>query len=424
MIYCWWDTVVLDANFKGCRLRIKANNDRFPSSQLEVENFINPAILAMEQVGSRELETEIDNLRLQGQEIIDVFGYPLVSPPDHVRQAVEAASDSTFCPPSNGLLELREGLARVVSSQYETSVDPEGEILITMGAMHALHVVMTALLTPSDEVLLISPCYFFGGLVKIIGARLTYVAMGRSNGYSMDFDKIKTHISPSTRLLVLSSPVNPTGYVYTRADVEQFIELAEEKNLLLVSDESYDRLVYDGLEHVSPFQYPEGRPRTILVKSFTKSYALPTWRVGYIIAPANLLTYFRKVLEWTVLHCPYINQRVALAALEGPQEWLLEVVRTFEQRRNQLLEGISTLKSFSWVRPQGGPFIFLNHASNPKAAGDQFASYLLYHHAIPAVSGRYFKEKNHVRVPFGGTKEAVGKLVTALVETDREEGRR
>lgn len=373
----------------------------------------------MEQVGSRELESEIDSLKLKGRETIDVFGYPVVSPPGHLRQAVEEASGSTICPPSNGLLELREGLARVVSSQYETSVHPEEQILITMGAMHGLHVVLTALLTPNDEVLLVSPCYFFGGLVKITGARLTYVAMEQSKGYSMDFDKIRAHISPSTKVLVLSSPVNPTGYVYTRADVEQFIDLANEKNLLIVSDESYDRLVYDGINHISPFHYHEGRSRTILVKSFTKSYALPTWRVGYIVAPNDLSVYFRKILEWTVLHCPYINQRVALAALAGPQDWLLEVVRTFEKRRNQLLEGISKLKSLSWIKPQGGPFIFLNHASNSTATGDQFASYLLYQHAIPAVSGTYFNDPNHVRIPFGGTEEAVGKLVRALVEADK-----
>ena len=121
--------------------------------------------------------------------------------------------------------------------------------------------------------------------------------------------------------------------------MEQFIALAEEHNPLLVSDESYDRMIYDGLEHFSPFHYPEGRRRTILVKSFTKSYALPTWRVGYVVADASLTPYFRKVLEWTMLSGANINQRVALVALESPQDWLLEVSREFERCRNQLLAG-------------------------------------------------------------------------------------
>ena len=305
--------------------------------------------------------------------------------------------------------------------------DPKEEILVSSGAMHALHVVLMALLQPRDEVLLISPCYFFGGLVSLAGARTVYVSMEEEErAYGLDFQKIRRHISARTKLIILNSPNNPTGYIYTHRDVEQFIELAEEHNLLLVSDESYDRMVYSGLEHVSPLHFVKGRPRTILVKSFTKSYALPAWRVGYIVAPASLAPYFRKVLEWTVLYCPYINQRVALVALNGPQEWLLEVFKSFEARRNQLLEGIRSIEGFSCVAPSGGPFVFLNHSSMCRDGPDQFARHLLYAYGIPAVSGRYFNSGDHVRIPFGGSEKEVDRLVAALAEAasrSRQTGR-
>lgn len=401
-------------------MEYKVEKVKSPPSRIKPRSFLNPMIAAMKQVGSREVEIEIDKLKAEGHEIIGVCGYPVVPPPEHVREAAAAAAASTFFPPSNGLLELREGLAQAVFAQYGVTPDAEAQILITLGAMHALHVVLTALLGPGDEVLLISPCYFFGGLIEITGARTDHVMMEEKDGYALDFDKIKAHISERTKLIVLSSPVNPTGYIYTRRDVEQFVDLAEERDLLLVSDESYDRLVYDGLEHVSPFHFPEGRSRTILVKSFTKSYALPTWRVGYILASASLTPYFRKVLEWTVLHCPYINQRAVLAALEGPQNWLVEVFREFESRRNQLLDGIRNVETFSWIPPHGGPFIFLNHSLNHGAEPAQFARHLLSRYGVPAVAGRYFNSLDHVRIPFGGSREAVSKLVGALTAADKQ----
>ena len=393
-----------------------------PSDQAEAQNYINPAIAAMQQVGSREIEYEIEELKAHGRKIVEVYGYPVVPPPEHVREAAAAAAASTFFPPSSGLLELREALAAALFAQYGFAPDPEKQILITSGAMHALHVVLMALLGPGDEALLISPCYFFGGPIELARARAVYVSMDESDGYAMDFGKIRAHLSERTRLIVLSSPVNPTGYVYTRSDVEQFVDLAEERDLLLVSDESYDRMLYDGLDHISPLHFPEGRSRTLLVKSFTKSYALPSWRVGYVLAPASLTPYFRKVLEWTMLHGPYINQVAALAALQGPQGWLAEVFREFEKRRNQLIEGIRDLQTLTCIPPKGGPFIFLNHKLNSAAHPARFAGYLLSRYGIPAVAGSYFNAADHVRIPFGGSQEAVSMLVEALEAAD-ESGR-
>jgi len=132
------------------------------------------------------------------------------------------------------------------------------------------------------------------------------------------------------------------------------------------------------------------------------------------------MSYFRKVLEWTVLHCPYINQKVAVAALDGPQDWLVEVFTQFETRRNQLLDGIRDVETFSWVTPQGGPFIFLNHSRNHGAEPGQFDQHLLRRYGVPAVGGRYFKNFDHVRIPFGGSQEALNKLIVALTAADKQ----
>lgn len=381
--------------------------------QLDPRNWLNPTIAVIEQVGSREIELAIEKRKEAGHPVIQVHGYPIVPPPRHIYEAAAEAAKSTAFPPSNGLPELRQALAEALCRQYSMETNPDTEILITSGAMNALHVIMTAVLRPRDEVLLISPCYFFGGLADIIGARSVYAETFEEDGYAIDFDRVKRQVSSHTKAIVLSSPVNPTGYVYSRRDVEAFISLAEEHNLLIISDESYDRMLYGGREHISPAHYPEARNRTVLVKSFTKSYALPTWRVGYLVADSELTSAFRKVLEWTVLHCPYINQRAALAAVEGPQDWLSEVFRTFELRRDQLLESLYGIRRFSWVAPEGGPFLFLN-VSQLAADSNHYAQFLLERHGIPAVAGRCFNDQHHVRIPFGGTREAVAQLCAEL----------
>lgn len=366
------------------------------------------------------MEHEIEEVANNGKKTVGLYGYPVLTPPGHILQAAAEASSSIFSPPSAGLKTLRQGIAEAMAAQLPgSSVNPETEILITSGAMHALHVVFTSLVGPGDEVLLISPCYFFGGLIQLTGAKPVYVEMEEKGGYSLDFNKVRRYVSNRTKLMILSSPVNPTGYVYTLKDLESFISIAEEYNIMILSDESYDRLIYDGLYHFSPFADPAGRRRTILVKSFTKSYALPTWRVGYIVASASLIPYFKKILEWTLIHCSYISQKVALAALEGPQDWLRKIFREFEERRNQLLAGLGHLEQFSCVLPRGGPFVFLNvsrHSNN----SNQFSKDLLKEYGVPSVPGKYFNDcKDHVRIPFGGSEKSIAAVISALHDLER-----
>lgn len=376
-------------------------------------NFLNPAIEKLESVASREVEREIEQIKRAGGDVIPVYGFPVVTLPAALGEVAREAAGSKIFPPSNGLLELRRSLADIIRETYGAAPDAEKEVLITNGANHGLHVVMTALLTSSDEVLLVSPCYFFGGLVKLAGAKVVTVPVFEREGYRLDFEKIRRRITPNTKVILMSSPVNPTGYVYSQEDVEQFIAIAEEHDLLLISDESYDRLLYDDAQHISPFHYPEARKRTVLVKSFTKSYALPNWRVGYVVADGELSAHFRKVLEWTVLHCPYVNQKVALSVLQGPQDWLNVIGAELQARRNELIGGIKGVHGYTCMNPRGGPFIFLN-VSGVDTDCTRFASVVLEEFGIPAISGKYFYDNEHVRIPFGGSAAAVEQLVKGL----------
>jgi aminotransferase len=357
-------------------------------------------------------------LHVLGRSVIPVYGYPLVAPPPHVVAAAHKAAREIKSPPSGGLLPLRESLSRVLGDQYGGALDPKNEILITSGGMQGLRIALTTLLASGDEAILITPCYFFGGLIELAGGRVVRVPTGPENGYAIDFERIRATITDRTKLVVLSSPVNPTGYTYSREDVEQVIRIAEEFDLLLVSDESYDRMVFDKLEHWSPFHYVEARRRTVLIKSFTKSYALPGWRVGYIAADAELIPHFRKVLEWSMLYCGYTNQCVALAALDGPQDWLLRIFAEIEQSRGTLMQGLALAQGYEWYTPRGGPFVFLKVCG--ETGGEAaIAEQLLENFGVPAVAGSHFGSPGYVRIPFGGTPDAVERLVAALVDASR-----
>ena len=383
-----------------------------------LSSHITQKIAALDPVGSRVIEPKIEELEAQGRRVVPVHGYPLVAPPEHITRAAIEAMVNPAPAPSHGILRLREGIARIVGEQYGEAPDPRTEVLITCGAMHGLQIAFTALLGYGDEAIVITPCYFFGGLIELAGGRAVYVKSELGNGYLIDFERIREAITPRTKLVVLSSPVNPTGYLYTQSDVEQFVSLAEEFDLLLVSDESYDRMIFGGERHISPFHMAAGRRRTVLVKSFTKSYALPGWRVGYLVADASLMPYFQRILEWDVLYCPRVNQHAALAALEGPQDWLENVFQGMQKQRDCLLEGLRPASGYQWMKPRGGPFLFLKVC--PETEDETpISARLLSNYGVPAVAGRYFGGHGYVRIPFGGSEQDVRELAAALVDASR-----
>lgn len=203
----------------------------------------------------------------------------------------------------------------------------------------------------------------------------------------------------------------------TRADTEALGELARAHDLFVIADDSYDRLVYDGHRHESMAALPNESERTILIKSCTKSYAMPAWRVGYIVAAASLIDPFTKVLEWELLHANHVAQAAAAAAIEGPQDWLEDVPIEFETARDQLIAGLVETEGFSCVPPRGGPFLFLNIEqlfTSSDAASDALLAV-----GLPTVPGRYCQSDAHVRMAFGARPGVLDQVLIRMAEVAR-----
>jgi aspartate/methionine/tyrosine aminotransferase len=281
-------------------------------------------------------------------------------------------------PPSRGDPALREAIARTLPAP----ADPASEILVTNGAMHALSLTFRALLEPGDEVIVPTPCYFFSGLVERAGG--VFVPVPGWDPYA-----IEQAVTPSSRILVLTNPNNPDGYLPSRAEIDELLALATRHGLLVITDEAYERCIHDG-ELASAW----GAPNVVLIRSLGKSLAMPAWRIGFVAAEWAVIDACLRELEWDVIRVSHVAQRAATAALAGPQDWLAEVALGYLRDRDAAHAAISDHPVVSAELPPAGPFLWL-------ALGG-LSSQDLIDEGFPVVDGAAFGTPGYARLPFGG----------------------
>jgi aspartate/methionine/tyrosine aminotransferase len=335
----------------------------------------------MPSVAGERAHTGLTGLPLRGS-----MSAPL---PAHVRDAVAAALDEhDTTPPSQGHLALRAAIARTLPAP----ADPEAEILVTNGAMHALNLVFRTLLEPGAEVIVPTPTYFFRGVIERARGVPIEVSCNEADGWRWDVETIKAAITPRTRALVLCNPNNPTGYLPSREEVDALLEVAERHGLTVVTDEAYEHCIHEG-ELASAF----GRPNVLLARSLGKSLAMPAWRLGFVAGGSEVVAACRRELEWDVIRVGHVVQRAATAALDGPQDWLHDVAAGYRSDRDAAYEVVSDDPILEARLPAAGPFLFLNlgelHIENLLAAG------------VAVVDGAAFGAPGYARLPFGGAAE-------------------
>nr|WP_315463278.1 aminotransferase class I/II-fold pyridoxal phosphate-dependent enzyme [uncultured Rhodoferax sp.] len=378
----------------------------FHSKSLDVFASIPSHILELGRVGSCAADEMARPRKLSGRDIVPISGSPRRAPPMHVVAAAEAALRDTGYAPGRGASVLRSAITAHVETNTGIRADPETQVVVTNGAMQALHVIMSTILAPGDEVIIPSPCFSYDGLVKLAGAQPVYIPMRADTDYAWDFDRIEAAITPRTKLLIINTPMNPTGRVLSRTELIKLADIAHAHNLLVVSDEAYDRLVYDGREHTSIYGVAGMAERTLLVQSATKSFAMGAWRVGWIVAPPAFTTVFAKIAEWMVLAVNHVAQAAVAAALRGSHDWLRDLSTEFESNRDVALDLLRRIEGMTFVVPEGGPFL-LPDVSALGVSGDAFAETLITQHGLRVSGGSYYNAPECIRIPFGGTHEAI-----------------
>jgi len=307
---------------------------------------------------------------------------------------------------NSGVQELREALAVHLASRYNVSYDPDTEILVTVGVSEALYLALAAVIDPGDEVIVPTPCFvsyhpevvFSGGTPVTLQAR-------PEDDFQVRAADIESLISPKTKALLIGYPNNPTGAVMSRGRLQEIGDLAKKHDLLVISDEIYDRLVYDH-EHVCFASLDDTRDRTITLGGFSKNYAMTGWRVGYAAAPEPILSAMRKIHQYTIMSAPTTSQMAALEAIRNGEEHVLQMVAEYDRRRRLIVHGLNEL-GLRTFEPKGAFYAF----PNIEASGmddETFAERLLEEERVAVVPGNAFgADGNYVRCSYATAYEKI-----------------
>jgi aminotransferase len=288
-----------------------------------------------------------------------------------------------------GTIELRRGIAAHLSALYDVDYDPEAEILVTVGVSEALAIAMTAVVDPGDEVVLAEPSYAsYVPDIMFAGGVPVFVPTRPQDGWQLDPDAVEAAITERTKVLFLGYPCNPTGAVLDPDTIRALAALAERHDLLVISDEIYDRLVYGGHRHEAFSGLPGMRERTILLGGFSKAYAMTGWRVGYACAPGDLLGGLMKVHQYIIMTAPTTAQDAAVVALERSEADVQRMVAEYDRRRRMFVAGLERI-GLPTVEPRGAFYAFPD-ITPTGLSSDEFCARLLQEAEVAVVPGTAF----------------------------------
>ncbi|MDQ3937555.1 MAG: pyridoxal phosphate-dependent aminotransferase, partial [Chloroflexota bacterium] len=330
-----------------------------------------------------------------------------ITPPQIVEEGVRSLRLGRTHYTSNfGTLQLRRALAAHLERLYGLSYKPEGEICITVGASEALAVTMAALVDPGDEVILHEPAYVaYLPAILFNGGSPVLVSTTADTNFELDPAAVEAAITPRTKVLFLGYPCNPTGAVLEAETLHALADIARRHDLLVVSDEIYDRLVYGDHRHVPIASLPGMQERTVLLGGFSKAYAMTGWRVGYVCAPADLLEGIVKVHQYEIMSAPTVAQDAAVAALTGAEQDVQRMVAEYDKRRRMVVAGLNGM-GLATVEPMGAFYVFPSIRSTGLSS-DEFSERLLLEQHVAVVPGSAFgpSGEGHVRATLATSYE-------------------
>jgi aminotransferase len=373
----------------------------------------------------RKVFEEVTRREKLGERIIHLeIGRPDYDTPRHIKEAAKKAIDEGkvhYC--SNyGIPELRESVARKLKEENGLSFDPSTEIIITVGANEAVFMTMMGLLNPGDEVLIPDPCwlnYFY--CIQMAGAIPISVPLREENNFNPDIDEFRSRVTPKTRMIIINTPNNPTGAVFSRGVLEELARFAVENDLFVLSDEIYEKMVYEESCHVSIGSFPGMRERTITINGFSKIYSMTGWRLGYMAAAKELTSALIRIHQYTTVCAATFSQWGAVEAVNGPQEEARKMVEEFDRRRRYVYEALKGMPGVHVVKPQGAFYILPNIKVFGKTP-EELTAYLLDKAQIAVLPGSALGEygRDFIRISYANSydnlKDAMERMKKALGE--------
>ncbi|MEG4206661.1 pyridoxal phosphate-dependent aminotransferase [Microcoleus sp. Pol7_A1] len=343
-------------------------------------------------------------------------GEPDFDTPEHVKAAAKQALDEgkTKYGPVTGEPQLKAAIARKLRDDNNLNYQPEN-IIVTNGGKHSLYNLMMALIDPGDEVIIPAPYWLsYPEMVKLASGKPVIVRTDASTGYKITPEQLSRAITPKTKLFVLNSPSNPTGMVYTLAEIKALAEVIVDRDILVVADEIYEKIIYDGAQHVSIGSLgQEIFDRTLISSGFAKAYSMTGWRIGYLAGPIELIKATSTIQGHSTSNVCTFAQYGAIAALESSQESVEKMRQAFAERRQVIFELLDAVPGISCIKPDGAFYMFVN-ISKTGMNSLEFCDAFLEQQQVAVIPGIAFGADDHIRLSYatdlGTIKKAVERL--------------
>ncbi len=349
-------------------------------------------------------------LEAQGRNVIHLeIGEPDFDTPRHIVEAATAAlrDGHTHYTPSAGVPALRDAIARHIGRSRRIEVHPE-QVVVTPGAKPIMFFTILALLQQRDEAIYPDPGFpIYGSMIHFVGAKPVPLPLREEKGFRFDPDEFRSLVTDRTRLIILNSPHNPTGGILTREDLEVVAEAARERDIMVLSDEVYERIIYDG-GHTSVATLPGMQAHTVLLDGFSKTYAMTGWRLGYGVMPEALADRVNTLMVNSNSCTAAFSQYAGIAALEGPQDDPEKMVAAFRARRDLIVEGLNRISGFRCAMPAGAFYVFPNVTAFG-IPSRELASHLLQEAGVAVLDGGCFGRQGsgHLRVSYANSIENI-----------------
>jgi aspartate aminotransferase len=365
------------------------------------------------------VDARAKELASAGERIINFgVGEPDFDTPQNIKNAAAEAMSrgQTKYTPVPGILELRKAICEKLLQDNGLQYRPE-EIVVSCGAKHSLYNAIQVLVDEGDEVIIIAPYWVtYVEQIKLAGAKPVVIQARPDNGFKIKPGDILRALGPRTRLMILNSPSNPTGSVYTAAEIEALAEALTNTGIWILSDEIYEKLIYDGARHVSIAAVnPETQKKTVVVNGVSKAYAMTGWRIGYAAGPAEVAEAMAGLQSHCTSNPDSIAQAAALEALRGPQQSLLKMIAAFTERRNYILQRLAEIPGIKCDKPGGAFYVFPDVSAYfgrrfgrmTVSSGSDMAALLLEEAKVAVVPGAAFGDDRFVRISYATSFENI-----------------
>jgi aspartate aminotransferase len=359
-------------------------------------------------------------LATQGVDVAGfVAGEPDMDTPEFIKQAAVDCLKAGFTKytPTAGILELREAICAKLQRDNQLTYAPD-QVLVSVGAKHSLYNIFQALLNEGDEVVILSPYWVsYPDMVMLAGGKPVFVETREENGFAPDPEAIRRALTPRTRAIVLNSPSNPSGAVLSRAALEAIASVVRGHDCLIISDDIYEKLLYEGQFANIANVAPDLVPRLVVVNGMSKAYSMTGWRLGYAAGPKPLISGMQMIQDQSTSNPTSMVQKGALAALKGPSDFIATMVEEFRARRELIVSGLNALEGVKCRKPEGAFYVFPNvkgllertYKGAPLGTSSRIAEVLLDDFRVAVVPGAPFGAEGYLRLSFATSREVIQK---------------